>query len=1307
MVPRTSMRPLGSLVAGVLIAGVLAVGPAGPASAGTGTISIDADAVQGVVQPTVTGQMAEWAFDEMNGAWAERVRDRSFEAESVDRRESTLYDSFRGSSLDRSRWTPVSLDGVAAGTAAVSGSAVTLTTAAPGRWGIMSRNLGETRYSTTTVEARITAQTGQNAILSMYGGTGAGDFTKFVEFAVEGGVLKVFADGLPAWSGGAATLPATLRVSVSGLSGNARDVSFSYNGTVVHTISGYTGLPQDFRAFLYNWSGTLKVDYLTVEHDDTYDEFGGSVLAPHWTPTVLEGSNAGTVSLSGGAVQVSGGANSRSVLLSDPIRNSAVDWTRIETRLLSLSGTNALMSIYGGSGTGDFSKFMEFGVEAGVARVFGTGGYSWTGGSVALPATLTVEASPYYANGRSFRFFVNGTLVHQLFERTDVPEADYRIGLYGWSTSVTRWDRVRVDQVHMWDQYAPHFEGGPGLSVEWTPVSLAGGWGSASQGNSQLTVSGASGSRYGAMSQRLEESDIYGYTVEAKLDSVSGTNGLLNIYAGSGRGDFTKFVEFGVEGGVLKVFGDGVPTWTGGSTNVPVTLRVEVGPWTAGGRDLSFFANGRLVHQLEGVTVIGNQEYRVFAYGYGATTTKWDYVTWWRMGGWSRDGYADRANYEHVADGSNGRYGERVTVTQHTSGRAGISQRGIAVTGGKGYAFSVWLKQSGVTAPVVVALGPASGDGPGYSAYASASISGVTGSWAKYTLTLTPTATDADAKLFIGIGGTGALTIDMPSLMPTDPSEVAYGGWRRDFVDRVDTLRPVSIRWPGGIIADWYDWSDGIGARDTRPPQYFAQWDSSWMTNDVGTAEVLDLAQSLGLTVVLNVNWGSGTAASAANWVEYVNGSTGTVYGALRSTHGHSTPWGVKLWEIGNEVWGWWTPGHASAASYAASYVTFRDAMAAKDAGLEFVGEGFDGNSSDQAWNATFIGTAGSRTDHLAVHYYSPQPLPQNYVSGDVYLASVGSAATIATRLSATADTVLANSHDDIKLAVMEHAAMYFNEENRRTRTLEGGLAEAGILNLLMRRADLNEVNAASALANFWDGSAIRLGNRGSFVTPSYLVQQLVSTQHGELLVSSSTSSGSYTAPAMGNLPARSGVPYLDVTTTRSADGTKLFVSVLNRDPSSATATTISIADAGTIGSTATARTVNSASYLDQNSWQSPTAVQTSTTTVSGVGSSFSYSFPAHSYTVLTIDIGAPAVTLPALTGRVTNAAGAGIAGATVAMSGGASTLTNADGYFLIAGVTSGTKAVTVTKSGYASYTRSQIEVSATGATTLPVRLTP
>jgi len=1292
----------------LLLAGLM-TGEQTPAAAGTGSIAIDAGAVQGVVQPTVTGQMAEWAYDEMNGAWAERLRNRSFEVESVDAQQSTLYDAFTGTALDRGKWTLVSLDGAAPGTASVANSALTLNTAGPGRWGVMSDQLGETRYTATTVETKVTATTGTNAILHL-NGSSSGTFANYVEFAIEGGQLKVYGDGITPWTGGAATTPGTLRITVSGQSGSARDLDFYYNGSLVHSISGATMLPATFRAFLYSFSGSITVDTVTVSHDDTYDGFGGTALSPRWTMTALAGSSTGaSTSVGGGRLQISGSGNSRYAALSKPIRNSAVDWTRIDARLTSLSGTNGLVNVYGGTGTGDFSKFVEFGVEAGMAKMYTADGASWTGGAVTLPATLSIEVSPYYADGRTMRFFVNGTQVHQRQDDRNVPKADFRLALYGWSTSTTQWDRVGISQVHMWDEFAPTFEGGPGLSVEWTGMSLAGGWGTASQGNSQLTVNGAANSRYGVLSQRLEESDVYGYTVQAKVASVSGTNALLNLYSGSGRGDFSKFVEFGVEGGQLKVYGDGVPSWTGPAVSTPVTLRIEVSPWKSGGRDLYFYADNRLVHQLEGLTAVGNSEYQVFAYGYGSTTTKWDYITWWRDASWRADGYADRATYKHVEGALNGSYAQQFTVTQHTTGRAGIAQHDVQVTAGKAYRVSMWLKQTGLSAPVTVYLGDSRSDNPTTAPYASATISGVTGSWAQYTVDVTPTTTDPFAKLFIGTAATGTLVVDMPSVMPLDPTEVSFGGWRKDFVDRLDVLDPVSIRWPGGIIADSYYWTDGVGARDQRPPTFFAQWDAQWMTNDVGTDEIMNLAQQLGLTVILNVNWAQSTSTNAANWVEYANGAASTTYGAQRAANGRTAPWGVKFWEVGNEVWGWWTPGSADATTFANSYVQFRDAMVAKDPAIELIGEGGDGNTNDQAWNTKVIQTAAptNRIDHLAVHYYSPQTLPQNYSSTAVYAASMGAVLTIGDRLAATGDTVLANTTNDVKLAVLEHAAMYFNEEHRRTRTLEGALAEAGILNLLMRRPDLNEINAASTLVNFWDGGSFRVGNRGSFVTPAYEVQRLIAAQHGDLLVKSTTTSSTYNAPAMGNLPARSNVPHLDVTTTRSASGDKLYVSVVNRDPSAATSTSISIANAGAISSTATARTVNSASYLDQNTWQNRTKVRMSTSTVTGVGGSFTYSFPAHSLTVLTIDTSATGVTQPAVTGRVTTTAGAAISGAAVQVVGGASTTTNDDGYFAITGVPTGTVQVRVSKSGYTTYTRSQVEISPQGATTLPIRLTP
>lgn len=233
----------------------------------------------------------------------------------------------------------------------------------------------------------------------------------------------------------------------------------------------------------------------------------------------------------------------------------------------------------------------------------------------------------------------------------------------------------------------------------------------------------------------------------------------------------------------------------------------------------------------------------------------------------------------------------------------------------------------------------------------------------------------------------------------------------------------------------------------------------------------------------------------------------------MRVGNGRSAPWAIKTWEIGNEVGGWWTPGHTSnAPTFADSYVQFRDAMSAKDGSLEFIGEGGDGNSTDQTWNRTMIETAASKLDHLSTHYYPPQSLSQNYSSAAVYAASVGAPATIGDRLLASQNTILDYSDQDVKLAITEYSAMYFNEEHRRTRTLEAALQMAGHVNLFVRNAQVSEINFVSTLVNFWDGGGIRLGNRGSFVTPSHEVMRLFGNHHGPALVQADVTSTTYNA---------------------------------------------------------------------------------------------------------------------------------------------------------------------------------------------------
>ncbi|HEY0827566.1 MAG TPA: alpha-L-arabinofuranosidase C-terminal domain-containing protein [Bacilli bacterium] len=1275
------------------------------------SITVDAAKREGVYSPNVVGNMFEWGLNNMNGAWAEKAKNRNFEADSVNKLRFSLYDHFTGGALDRSKWTPKLLAGSTTGSYSLSGTNLTINGGADSRYGLLSRDIPNTVNQVTTIKAQLVSVTGTNALVSIYAGNGS-TYTNFIEFGIEGGVLKVFADGQPTWTGGSAVAPANLKITVSHKKGGVRDFNFYYNNSLVYTLNGYANIGDIFRVYLYGYGASTTVwDAVSIYKNNLYAGFDGSALESHFTPALLEGSTNGTLGVSGGQLTITGTTGSRYGVLSERIRNSAVDYTEIEARIDSITGTNALMSIYGGTGSGDFSNFVEYGIEGGVLKVFTKSGVgNWSGAGVTLPGTLKVRVTPYYANGRNFRFYWNNVLQYTLNEVKDVPKADFRLFLYGYGSSTTKWNYINMNQEHFTDGFAPHFEGGGGLPVEWAQTVLAGTtWGTFSIADSLLTINGGSGGRYGIITEPVVDSDIKPYKISAYLKSYTGTNAMIHLTTGSGRNDFSQFIEYGIESGVLKVFTPS-SSWTGPAAATPALLEIMVGPYLTGGRTITFLYNGEPVHEINNYTVLADNEYRVFLYGYGTSKTIWDYCTFYPIdNGWYEDGYDGRALYSlDDAASVSGRYSQKITVTEANGGRKGISQQDVDVTSGKQYQVSVWLKQSSLSSNVQIALGSSANDSPSYTAYASTTLSSIGSSFTKYTVTLTPNTTDKNAKLFIGTAGTGTLWLDQISIMPLDSSEVVYGGWRKDFVDRLIELNPVALRWPGGILADWYNWKDGIGSRDLRPPMYFAQWDAEWHYNDVGVDEFLQLSEAIGIKPTLNVNYGTGTAALAADWVEYVNGGSGTTWGAVRVNNGHSAPYAIKSWEIGNETWGWWSPGHTDAATFAADYLVFRDAMYAKDSTIKFIGEGGDGNSTDQSWNTTMIKNTATKLDELSIHYYSPQPLPKAYNDFDVYKASVAAPVSIKDRFKATQDVILDNSDEDIKIAVTEWNTMYFNTHQRREGTVEAALQVAGLLNLFLSDPGATDHNFYSMLNEFWDGGAIKLGSRGNYVTPSYHILKLYATKRGEMKVNSVVESATYNSPAIGNIPALSNVPYLDALATRSLDGQKLYISVVNRDSVNTYTTPITIQGVTGVNASANVYTLTASSYLAENTWKNPTNVQLASTTITNASTSFSYTLAKNSVTVFEFTItGLTAITGPVLAGKVTTATGTPISGATVTTNTGVQAVTDANGYYQV-GIAAGTYTLTAVKSGYKNSTMNHVDVlSGAGTTSQPIEMVP
>lgn len=265
------------------------------------------------------------------------------------------------------------------------------------------------------------------------------------------------------------------------------------------------------------------------------------------------------------------------------------------------------------------------------------------------------------------------------------------------------------------------------------------------------------------------------------------------------------------------------------------------------------------------------------------------------------------------------------------SGEArGVRQKGLTLLRGKSY-----------TGRIVLAGDPAArtsisliwGAGPGDRQ--TVTIETLTPAYATFPLAFESAVDTEDAQLEITATGPGTLRIGAVSLMPADNVH----GWRPEVVAVLKSLRSGVYRWPGGNFVSAHDWRDAIGDPDRRPPIWDPVW-SAVQPNDVGTDEFMTLCRLTGVEPYITVNSGFGDARSAAEYVEYANGAATTPWGAKRAANGHPEPYRVKLWNIGNEMWGSWQYGYMPLAQYVVKHNQFARAMRKADPAIVLIGSG-------------------------------------------------------------------------------------------------------------------------------------------------------------------------------------------------------------------------------------------------------------------------------------------------------------------------------------------------------------------------------
>lgn len=441
--------------------------------------------------------------------------------------------------------------------------------------------------------------------------------------------------------------------------------------------------------------------------------------------------------------------------------------------------------------------------------------------------------------------------------------------------------------------------------------------------------------------------------------------------------------------------------------------------------------------------------------------------------------------------------------------------------------------------------------------------------WREYSFDFTPasTAEQAEFRLLISSEGaewkdsvaTGILWLDHVSMLPSD----SVGIVKKEVVDMTRALNPGMMRIAGNYISA-YHFEHAIGPELERPNMINEAW-GGWTNKYFGTDEFIAFCRATSTEPLICVNAGSGTPEEAVQWMEYCNGDKRTEFGALRIKNGYEQPYGVKYWEIGNEIYGPWQVGHCSAQEFAHRCVRFAKALKEADPSAILMACG----DTDPEWNRTVLDIAGEYIDYLTLHIYHGVGDPNMPKETRYY--SIAAYPEKTRHIVETMKALIRSNekHRHVKLAITEYTTMYYPNTIRKglpmEHTLEAAVANAANLNEYIRQSDIVEIGSYSDLVNGWLGGCIRVGDhyadqyRGKlpgwsgksqtvYGTPTYHVMKLYANRAISRVVESAVECGTFMLPSGQRFGLDSDrLPILDVAACLNDSRDMLTLFVVNR----------------------------------------------------------------------------------------------------------------------------------------------------------------
>jgi len=463
-------------------------------------------------------------------------------------------------------------------------------------------------------------------------------------------------------------------------------------------------------------------------------------------------------------------------------------------------------------------------------------------------------------------------------------------------------------------------------------------------------------------------------------------------------------------------------------------------------------------------------------------------------------------------------------------------------------------------------------------------------------------------------------------------------GFRSDVAKEIKGIGVPVVRYPGGNFVSGYHWLDGVGPKKDRPHILDRAW-NTMDSNQFGTDEFITWCRLVGTEPLLGMNFGTGTAESAAALLEYCNVPSGTKWSDLRRQNGYEQPHNVKYWCLGNEMDGPWQIGHMSARDYGQKAVDAARQMRVLDPAVKLIACGSSNPSMPTylTWDQEVLEECYDQVDGISLHrYYGNSPNGETGGDSTQYVAMNLAMDRQIEEIKAVADIVrglkrsnktLFLSFDEWNVWYRARGGDYANGHRtyaphllEEVYNLEDALLVGGLLNSLIRHSDRVKIACLAQLVNV---IAPIMTNENGILRQTIFYPYAWALQYARGNALSLVPEGP--AYQVKQSPVASGftpetVPYLDVVGTIDPQSRTASLFILNRDLEKPRDLEIIWHDLAPT-KVNQCETITGSDLKASNSFDQPNRVVPQSVSAPKAAARMVFQAPARSYTVMTLAI--------------------------------------------------------------------------------------